>query len=168
MERGINGICSQFCPAAPRGARPAFRGAGRPSLIYIYSNKKLYTVKKCVILDIYLSVCAFTSNRDDIFIFQRELNEPTVNKKIIKIWQLICFKLLRLKCRHITTTVKYIIIWYLPSPKNIQLFLKVDPPADSVVGKVEMWLATKYKSPPDPDSEHNCYRSKTAETSLTV
>ena len=110
MERGINGICSQFCPAAPRGARPAFRGAGRPSLIYIYSNKKLYTVKKCVILDIYLSVCAFTSNRDDIFIFQRELNEPTVNKKIIKIWQLICFKLLRLKCRHITTTVKYIII----------------------------------------------------------
>ena len=41
MKRGINGICSQFCPAAPRGFRkfcgagqggawPAFRGAGQP------------------------------------------------------------------------------------------------------------------------------------------
>ena len=40
IERGINEICSQFCPAAPRefrqfcgagrgGARPAFCGAGR-------------------------------------------------------------------------------------------------------------------------------------------
>ena len=45
MERGINGICSQFCPAAPRGfcrfcragrgkacfsrGSPFFRGAGR-------------------------------------------------------------------------------------------------------------------------------------------
>ena len=28
MERGINGICSQFCPAAPRGFRQ-FCGAGR-------------------------------------------------------------------------------------------------------------------------------------------
>ena len=45
MERGINGICSQFCPAAPRGfrqfcgagrggARPAFCGAGRGSLFF--------------------------------------------------------------------------------------------------------------------------------------
>ena len=44
MERGINGICIQFCPAAPRrfhqfcGAGRGslfFRGAGRPSLMFM-------------------------------------------------------------------------------------------------------------------------------------
>ena len=49
MKRGINGICSQFCPAAPREAGQGslfFRGAGQlmDSLVGMIIGKvKIYT-----------------------------------------------------------------------------------------------------------------------------